>query len=199
MPWRSPAPCWACWATVPTATLAILRNDLELVVIDEADRLAADSFEVLRHIYDRTSCPLVLVGLLQIIDVIRRQEKFAGRVTMHLRFPPIAEGEAIDTVLPNLVLPHWHFDPADSADRALDTLLWRRCAPSLRRLRDVLQVASEIADMNGEPRVSRATIETACEWLPQSPRHHPPERVGVDERARRDVGVTANFPLHPIG
>jgi len=70
------------------AALAILRNDLELVVIDEADRLTADSFEVLRHIYDRTRCPIVLVGLPQILDVITRQEKFAGRVTMHLRFPP---------------------------------------------------------------------------------------------------------------
>jgi AAA domain len=170
------------------AALAILRNDLELVVIDEADRLTADSFEVLRHIYDRTGCPIVLVGLPQILDVITRQEKFAGRVTMHLRFPPLAEREVVEMVLPNLVLPHWHFDATDGTDRALGALLWRRCAPSLRRLRDVLQVASEMADMNEEPRVSRATIEAAFEWLPHSPRHQPLEHDGAHEREADDAG-----------
>jgi len=43
---------------------AIRRNDLDLV--DEGDWLTVESFELLRHIFDRTGCPIVIVGLPRI-------------------------------------------------------------------------------------------------------------------------------------
>ena len=62
--------------------VAIVRNDLILLIVDEADRLNAASFDLLRHIHDKTGCPIVLVGLPDILKVIGRQEKFASRVGM---------------------------------------------------------------------------------------------------------------------
>lgn len=68
---------------------AIIRNELELLIIDEADRLTEASFELLRHIHDQTGCPIALVGLPEIWRVIRTQEKFASRVGLKMEFPSL--------------------------------------------------------------------------------------------------------------
>lgn len=136
--------------------LAVLRHDLELLLVDEADRLNADSYEVLRHVYDRTGCPIVLVGLPQILEIITRQEKFASRITMRLSFPILTEDEVLEVFLPKLALPRWRFDPTSHVDRALGAFIWNRCAPSLRTMRDVLQVASALAQGHGHRRVTAA-------------------------------------------
>ena len=50
------------------AAAAIERNDLKLIGVGEANRLNEDSFEVLRHLYDKTGCRILLVGLLSILQ-----------------------------------------------------------------------------------------------------------------------------------
>lgn len=67
---------------------AIKRNALRLLIIDEADRLNEESFDVLRDIFDQTGCPIVLVGLPTIIDVIERYDKFRSRARLRLPFVP---------------------------------------------------------------------------------------------------------------
>lgn len=165
--------------------LAVLRHDLELLLVDEADRLNADSYEVLRHVYDRTGCPIVLVGLPQILEIITPQEKFASRITMHLPFPILTKDEVLDLFLPELALPCWRFDPASAADRALGALIWQRCAPSLRRLRDLLQVASTLAQGHGHKRVTAADVRAALSWAPYNA-HDAPQLA--DEEEMQDMG-----------
>src|SRR5260370_25198754 len=90
------------------AAEAIRRNDLDLILIDEGDWLNVESFELLRHIFDRTGCPIVIVGLPKIMRVITRHEKFASRVGLHMEFLPLTQEEVLTTVLPALTLPYWH-------------------------------------------------------------------------------------------
>ena len=59
------------------AVAAIVRNNVELIVVDEADRLTAESFDILRHIQDKSGCRIVVVGLPELLSVIDSQEKFA--------------------------------------------------------------------------------------------------------------------------
>jgi len=49
------------------STEAIRRSDLDLILVDEGDWLNVESFEFLRHIFDRTGCPVVIVGLPRIM------------------------------------------------------------------------------------------------------------------------------------
>ena len=60
------------------AAEAMDRNDLGLLTIDEADRLNEDSFEVVRHLFDKIGCPIAIVGLPTIFRVINRHEKFSS-------------------------------------------------------------------------------------------------------------------------
>ncbi len=64
---------------VAEAAAAIERNDLKLIIVDEADRLNEDSFEVLRHLFDKTGCPILLVDLPSILERSAEQDNDKGK------------------------------------------------------------------------------------------------------------------------
>jgi DNA transposition AAA+ family ATPase len=136
------------------ATETIRRNDLDLILVDEGDWLNVESFELLRHIFDRTGCPVVIVGLPRIMRVINRHEKFVSRVGLHMEFLPLTQEEVLTTVLPALILPYWRYHVDDSADREMGIALWQRVSPSFRKLRVVLQYASQIARARQADRIT---------------------------------------------
>lgn len=166
---------------------AIRRNDLDLVLVDEGDWLNVESFELLRHVFDRTGCPIVIVGLPQILRVIHRHEKFVSRVGLHLEFLPLTQEEVLTTVLPALTIPRWQYQADDSADQQMGNQLWQRVAPSFRKLRVVLQYASQIAQARQAPRITPEILaETQrLTLIPQipAPRYSPPAAAGPYEAA----------------
>jgi len=136
------------------AAEAIRRNDVDMLLIDEGDWLNMDSFELLRHIFDRTGCPVVVVGLPRILKIINRHEKFVSRIGLHMEFSPLTQEEVLTVVLPSLKLPRWQYDVDNPLDREMGTQLWQRVSPSFRKLRVVLQYASQIADARGAERIT---------------------------------------------
>jgi len=173
------------------AAETIRRNDLDLVLVDEGDWLNVESFELLRHIFDRTGCPIVIVGLPRILRVINRHEKFVSRVGLHTEFLPLTQEEVLTTVLLALVLPYWQYRSDDDADRTMGMGLWQRVGPSFRKLRVVLQYASQIAHAR---QVERITPDILTETLrltqiPQvpAPRQRPtPSSTGPYEAASEE-------------
>lgn len=154
------------------ATEAIRRNDLDLVLVDEGDWLNLESFEFLRHIFDRTGCPIVVVGLPRILRVINRHEKFVSRIGLHMEFLPLTQEEVLTTVLPALTLPLWHYDADNPEDRQMGIQLWQRVCPSFRKLRVVLQYASQIACARGAERITEEILAETLHLMliPQLPR-----------------------------
>ncbi len=154
------------------AAQAIRRNDLDLVLIDEGDWLNVESFELLRHIFDRTGCPVVVVGLPRILRVISRHEKFVSRIGLHMEFLPLTQEEVLTSVLPALTLPLWHYDVDKPDDRQMGTQLWQRVCPSFRKLRVVLQYASQIACTRGAERITQEILAETLHLIliPQLPK-----------------------------
>ncbi len=146
------------------AAAVMIRNDLDLLIVDEADRLNEDSFELLRHLFDTTRCPAVVVGLPRILSVIDRHEKFASRVGLRMDFLPLEPDEVLKVVLPGLVFPHWTFDPACAADLEMGKRLLKMVGPSLRKLRNVIQIASQIATTYEQPRITLDILNEAFCW-----------------------------------
>jgi type II secretory pathway predicted ATPase ExeA len=144
---------------------AIRRNGLEMLIIDEADWLDEDTFELLRMVFDRTKCPVVLVGLDNILDVIKLHEKFESRVGPKIPFRAIDTAEAISTFFPNLVFSRWKFDPQSTEDIDLGLHIWRRLQPSLRRVRVVIHWANELAEAGDAPRITREHIDQAFQAI----------------------------------
>ncbi len=136
------------------AVNAIRRNDLDLILVDEGDWLNVECIEFLRHIFDCTGCPIVIVGLPHIMSVILRHEKFVSRVGLQMEFLPLTQEEVLTTVLPAFTLPYWQYHADDSADREMGIVLWQRVGPSFRKLRVVLQYASQVARTRQAERIT---------------------------------------------
>jgi len=151
---------------------AIRRNDLDLVLVDEGDWLNVESFELLRHIFDRTGCPIVVVGLPRILRVINRYEKFVSRIGLHMEFLPLTQEEVLTTVLPALTLPLWHYDADNAEDWQMGVQLWQRVCPSFRKLRVVLQYASQIACARGAEQITSEILAETLHLIliPQLPK-----------------------------
>lgn len=64
---------------VAEAAAAIERNDLKLIIVDEANRLNETGFEVLRHLFDKTGCPILLVDLPSILERPTEQDNDRGK------------------------------------------------------------------------------------------------------------------------
>jgi DNA transposition AAA+ family ATPase len=144
---------------------AIERNDLKLIIVDEADRLNEDSFEVLRHIFDKTGCPIVLVGLPSILRVVERHDKFSSRVGLRMQFKPLELEEVLTVVLPELVYSRWVYDPKNAEDRLLGINIWNRVNPSLRKLANLLDLASQTARAMELQAITQVCIDEAFGWL----------------------------------
>jgi DNA transposition AAA+ family ATPase len=147
----------------------LVANDIQILIVDEADWLTADSFDLLRRIHDNSGCPVVLVGLPSLLSVIRTHEKFISRVGMVVRFPVSTKDEWIKTILPNLVFPHWQYDLSNAQDRALGEWIFQIVGPSLRRLRHLVTLASCVADHDGIERITKNEIEEVRSFTPDAP------------------------------
>ncbi len=146
------------------AAEAILDYDLKILFADEAD-LDWRGFEFVRYIYIKTGCPIVVVGLRQILHVIRKYEKFEGRVGPHLDFLPPDQDEVLNKILPQLIFPRWQFDPSSAADIKMGMELWERCKPSFRRLVTVLHYANCLAVKYEKKRISRTILRQTFQML----------------------------------
>lgn len=147
------------------AAEAILDYDLKILFADEADLLDVNGFEFIRYIHNKTGCPIVVVGLRQILHVIRKYEKFESRIGPHIEFLPPDEDEVLAKILPQLIFPRWQFDPSSAADIKMGTELWERTQLSFRNLRKVLQFASVLAEIHQKERISRALLRQAFQML----------------------------------
>lgn len=146
------------------AAAAIVRNNVELIIVDEADRLTAETFDILRHIHDKTGCRIVVVGLPELLSVIDSQEKFASRVALRMKFAPLPIDEILEVVLPQMVFRHWEYSAKVESDRALGERMWTIVRPSLRKLRNLLQLADQVAAFRGQDAITRASIDEAFTW-----------------------------------
>jgi DNA transposition AAA+ family ATPase len=180
------------------ATEAIRRNDLDLVLVDEGDWLNVESFEFLRHVFDRTGCPIVVVGLPRILRVINRHEKFVSRIGLHMEFLPLTQEEVLTTVLPSMTLPLWHYDADNPEDRQMGIQLWQRVCPSFRKLRVVLQYASQIACARGAARITQEIVAETLHLIliPQLPKARQGLQVPQDRQSLQGSqnGVSTTGP-----
>lgn len=154
------------------AAAAIERNDLKLIGVGEANRLNEDSFEVLRHLFDKTGCPILLVGLPSILRVIDRHEQFSSRVGLRMQFLPLEQEEILNVVLPQLVIPRWVYDVQREADRLMGEAIWSKVNPSLRNLTNLLDLASQTARAMDAPTITQACIDEAFKWMMTQEDHH---------------------------
>lgn len=168
---------------------ALDRNDIRLVIIDEADLMDEDGFELVRGIFDRTHRPILLVGLPGILDTIKRYEKFDSRVGLRQLFLPPDKTEFFDVILPAMPFDHWVYQKDEAESVSMGEYLYQKVGTSFRKLCYLLATADQIAEARSTPdnpkRIDLETLKLATKWSP------------TDENYREDADTGSNSSVLP--
>lgn len=168
------------------AAEAVLSNNVKLIFVDEAEQLETIGFEFLRYISDIVGCPLLLVGSSEILRKIRSQENFAQRVGSYMEFQDPDEHEVLETILPQLQIPFWHFDPSSARDRERGQDLWRSVGPSFGNLCTVIHKASGFVGWQNQQRITRSDLQNAFRSSLQLPKEAPLHEEKEEEEDHPD-------------
>jgi type II secretory pathway predicted ATPase ExeA len=127
-----------------------------LLMIDEADRLRMDCFEMLRDFWDRARLPMLLVGNEVLTEKINRQhERLFRRIRARYDQRPLREAELRG------VLEFMGYQVADEEF----SLLWKLVRGSPGMAEALLETANEIAATQGVKRGIEA-LEGAILYFP---------------------------------
>lgn len=143
---------------------ALRLHERPLVMLDEADRLSNYCLDLLCMLFDRAECPCLLVGLPSLLQRCRKHAQLWSRMGACLQLPPLSFDEVLHRVFPALDIAGWEFDPVREADILLAEQLWEAVSPSLRRLRAVLGIASTLAHVHHEPRITSSCVQESLRW-----------------------------------
>lgn len=127
-----------------------------LLVIDEADRLRMDCFEILRDFWDDARLPMVLVGNEVLTEKLNRQhERLFRRIRVRFEQRPLREADQ------RKVLEFMGYEVADEEF----ALLWKLVGGSPGFAEALLENANEIASSQGVKRGIEA-LEGAVRYFP---------------------------------
>lgn len=144
---------------------SLANNGVQLVICDDADRLNIAALDALLQFQSRTKCQIVLVGLPELPERLQNCTEYHDSRVMVSPFHPPNLDEVLDVILPRLAIPRWYFQPNTPAHRAVGTRIWEHARPSLRRLTQVLQIASLTASAEGLDRITPAVIDEAIGYV----------------------------------
>jgi DNA transposition AAA+ family ATPase len=142
-----------------------LPNRIELLLVDETDRLKMPGLEQLRDIYDRHRMGLVLIGMPGIEMRLARFPQLYSRVGFVHQFRPLSLEEA------RFVLTEkWHqlglsLQPDDFTDAEAVATILRITGGNFRLMQRLLTQIERILQINELHTVTKEVVETARESL----------------------------------
>lgn len=138
---------------------------LQLLVVDEADRLRSDGLECLRDIYDRSEAGLVLIGMPGIEKRLSRYPQLYSRVGFVHEYRVLTLEEA------QHVLAHqWEklgltVDSSDFTDAEAMATVLRITGGNFRLIQRLFAQVERIMQINGLQTVTKEVVEAARESL----------------------------------
>jgi DNA transposition AAA+ family ATPase len=133
-----------------------IRQRPYLLIVDEADRLRLDCFEILRDFWDDVRLPMLLVGNEVLTEKLNRQhERLFRRIRVRFEQRPLREGDL------RKVLEFMGYTIADDEF----ALLWKLVGGSPGFAEALLENANEIAASQGVKRGIEA-LEGAVRYFP---------------------------------
>ena len=154
--WTTHGRSWVSSSDLYFRAVERIRERPYLLIIDEADRLSVDCFEILRDFWDDARLPMLLVGNEVLTEKLNRQhERLFRRIRVRFAQPPLREADQ------RKVLEFMGYQVTDEEF----ALLWKLVGGSPGFAEAVLENANEIAASKGAKRGIEA-LEGAARYFP---------------------------------
>lgn len=137
-------------------------HELELIILDEAERLNRHSLEMVRSIYDRTGVPILLIGMTDILRKLRSHKKFYSRIGIAYRFKQLTFNqltEYIDELYPLFKNTNKQKLPD------LLKFLYESTRGEFRRINRLIKQAERIRIANGHSKLSLPLFQAASKLM----------------------------------
>jgi DNA transposition AAA+ family ATPase len=142
-----------------------LHNWIELVLVDEADRLKMPTLEQLRDFYDRRQVGLVLIGMPGLEKRLARYAQFYSRVGFVHHFRTLGDDE-----LRFILQHHWQqlgltLSPTDFTDAEAIAAVTRITGGNFRLVQRLFMQVERILQINEVHTITKEVVEAARENL----------------------------------
>jgi DNA transposition AAA+ family ATPase len=137
-------------------------QELELMIVDEAERFNRHCLEMIRSIYDRSKVPVMLIGMANIVRNLKSHKKFYSRIGIAYYFEPLSY-EQLAKYLERLHPLLKDIDPV-TEKRLLD-FIYRATKGEFRRINRLVKQAERVRKANNHPVLSMSVFEAASKLL----------------------------------
>jgi DNA transposition AAA+ family ATPase len=138
---------------------------IELLIVDEADRLKMASLEVLRDRYDRSGVGLILIGMPGLEKRLARYAQFYSRVGFVHEFRPLSPEEMGFVLACGWQQLGLILEPNDPTDAEAMAAIIRITRGNFRLIQRLFSQIERILQINELKRVTKQVVETARESL----------------------------------
>lgn len=174
----------ARWARVSNLWRDLEAEDVNTLLLDEADRLNDECLEVARDLYDRTGISVVLLGTPKLERRVEKFPQLYSRIGFYLEYEPFSVQETEDFLA--LALSEWEglvdgprirtaTRTFTAAERAAIRGIHRTTGGVVREIRRLMEQVERIVRVNGVPGMDIDVVRLAAECLFRERRRRPPE------------------------
>lgn len=138
---------------------------VELLIVDEADRLKTTCLEQLRDFYDRHELGLILIGMPGLEKRLARYPQLFSRIGFAHRYQPLS-GDELTFVLTH----HWQqlgltLSAADFTDAEAIAAVARITGGNFRLVHRLFSQVARVLDINGLQVITREVVQAASRAL----------------------------------
>jgi DNA transposition AAA+ family ATPase len=142
-----------------------LQGNVELIIVDESERLTATGFEVLRGRYDRDQIGLILIGMPGLEKQFSRYPQFYSRVGFAHEYRALSRDE-----LRFVLDRHWHrlgltLDPDDFTDTQAVAAIARITRGNFRLIERLFIQIDRVMKINDLQTITDVVVEAARSTL----------------------------------
>ena len=140
------------------------QQELELLILDEAERLSRHCLDMIRAIYDRTRVPVLLIGMADILRNLRSHKKFYSRIGIAYNYEPLS----IEQLASYLEVLHPLLKEIDlETEKTLLEFIYQSTRGEFRRINQLVKQAERIRKANNHPVLSISVFEAASKLMLQ--------------------------------
>jgi hypothetical protein len=144
---------------------SILKDGYNILVVDEADRLCTNGFELIRSIHDEERVAVILIGMPGIERRLARHKQLYSRVGFLHQFLPLDEQDVREVIAAQLSRTKLKLDESHQAAEETISSIVRITSGNFRLIDRIFDQITRIAEINRMPIVNSDMVESARSLL----------------------------------